>query len=127
MTPVDSRGKTSGILQVVEKVVGFARRGVLGPREAVDKIVDEIAHYRREDLAESLWPLLPPELSSELRTWVGEVLQPGYRYRWVGLGVAPPEHERQRIQEGLVSLASRLHGSGVAPAGEGRFDEMADT
>jgi hypothetical protein len=122
---VDSRGETSGVLRVVEKVVGFTRRGVLTPREAVNKITDELAHYRRGDLAEAVLPLLSPELSSELRTWVEEVLQPGYRYRWFGLGEAPPEDERLRMQAELVSLASRLQHWGIASAADGHRNDAA--
>ncbi|WP_406694321.1 hypothetical protein V5E97_24920 [Singulisphaera sp. Ch08] len=116
---MDSQDQTLKSLRVVGKIVGYTHRGIFSPREAVDKIADELAYYRLGDLAEAVLPLLTPELVAELRAWVGEVMHPGYRYESVGLGVAPPEDDRLQMQVELVSLASRFARLGMTPAEDG--------
>lgn len=105
---MDFEEQTTKILHTVKKVVGYSCRGIVTGREAVDKITGELAYYRRGDLTRAMLPLLTPELVSELRTWVGEVLQPGYRYQWRGLDGPPSEDELLQTQAELVALASRF-------------------
>lgn len=122
---MDSRGDTSGVLRVIERVTEFARRGILSPREAVNKITDELAYYRRSDLAKTVLPLLTPELLAELQRWTSEVLQPGYQYRWFGLGSAPSEADRLKTEEELKALATLLSRYGEDPAEADRNDDAA--
>ncbi len=123
---MDSRGETSGVIRVVERVTEYARRGVLSSREAVNKITDELAYYRRGDLAETVLPLLTPELFSELQRWVHEVLQPGYRYRWIGLGSALSEADRLKTEAELKALATLISHCGEVAAQVDRGSDAAD-
>lgn len=103
-----SASQDADILRSTDKLLGHLRRGILTPREVVDKVTDELAYHGRTNLASTVLSRLPALVVQELRVWVCEVLRPEYEYRPFILAEWPSEQSRReylsRMRAELIAL-----------------------
>jgi hypothetical protein len=109
---MNAAAQEAEFLRTTNKLLDYLGRGILTPREVVNKLTEELAYHGLTDLASTVLQRLPALVAQELRGWISEVLEPEYQYRPFILGNWPSDEYRQeyirRMQSELVTLAGRI-------------------